>query len=207
MINIFSDASCRNFGNIAGINSYFVGTGLTHNLSSKDGCDLILDSINKVDYESDDNYLFFGEFDVRKSLGFGNLPHLRTGIRNTINKRKLNGILKNYLYLVELLPSNFKIITPISSFSLQLPSLEYFSTKLVMMFPEKIIDLSSVIINHKKRNIFLEINSIYKSEFYSDNPYICNSKNISLLFCDLIGISYLYEDKGNMHGYGTYYIE
>lgn len=207
MINIFSDASCRNFGNIKGINSYFVGTGLTHNLSSKDGCDLILDSINKIDYVNSDNYLFFGEYDVRLSMGFGNLPHQSKRLRFRTNKKLLNQIVNNYVYLINSLPIEFKIITPISSFIPEIDSLNYFSTKIITMYPNKIIDLFSNIFYYGNRSNSIEVVPEYKSKNYNQNPYICNTDSIGKLLCDTLGFDYEFEEKGNMHLLGSFYIQ
>lgn len=207
MINIFSDAACRHFGNLKDVTSYFVGSGLTHNLSSKSNCDLIIEKINKVNFQNGENYLFFGEYDIRLSMGCGELPHLSTKLKSiNVNKRRINQILNNYIYLISQLPNEFKIITPISSYPAELLSLEYFSTKLLMNFTTRVMDLNSLITLSGVNHILPKIFDNYKSEVYSHNPYICNTESISKLFCNKIGIDYNIESKGNMQ-FGTFYIQ
>lgn len=206
MINIFSDAACRNFGNIKEINSYFVGAGITHNLSSKNSCDLILDNINKIDYINSDNYLFFGEYDIRLSLGMGNLPHINSTIKHYNIKGRVNQIISNYEYLINSLPSDFKIISPITSFPLMITPIENFTNKLMIKFGNRFIDIFSPIINVGLNRTIRSVKPEYKSEHYSHNPYICNTENISKLLCDKLNINFEYKVKGNMQ-FGTIYIQ
>lgn len=206
MINIFSDASCRNFGNIKGIDSYFVGNSLNYNLSSKDSCDLILESINKVDCSMGDNYLHFGEYDIRLSLGFGSLPHLNRNLRHVIDKRKLNFILENYYYLIENLPNNFKIISPLTSFQLMVMPIQYFSEKLILKYGDRFIDLFSEIVQYKLRKTTMDVRSNFKYKQYAHNPYLCDNESISTILCNRLEMAYVYEQKGNM-SFGTIFIE
>ena len=206
MINIFSDAACRNFGGIKEVNSYFVGSGLTYNLSSKDSCYLILESINKIDYTNSDNYLFFGEYDIRISLGMGNLPHTNRNMKFGNIKGRINKIISNYEYLINSLPSDFKIISPITSFPLMITPIEYFTNKLMTKYGSRFIDIFSPTIDSGFSRTIRSVKNEYKSEYYSNNPYICNTENISKLLCDKLNIEFESEVKGNMQ-FGTIYIQ
>ena len=207
MVNIFSDASCKNFGNISGVDSYFVGNSLDYNLSSKSNCDLILEKINKINHQSvEQNYLHFGEYDMRLLLGFGKFPHLNKRLSVTkLRKSKTDIFVENYIYLLNNLPNNFKIISAITSFSPSINFISYYNSNLLSKLPTNHIDIFSQMIEY--RPVLSTIKAEFKSIQYDKNPYVCNPISTSKLFCDLIGIGYLYEEKGNMYGYGTYYIE
>lgn len=144
MINVFGDSHTRIFGNINGLNSYWLGPGRDVNLQYGE-IELIKERIKKVNpKESDTNYLFFGEPNVRYQLNWDHHIFKKIPVNEVepiVRKDYIDMVIKNYKELVDNLHFETKLITPCSPYQPSIPGLKYFNQRLKEEFGNSVVDI------------------------------------------------------------------
>ena len=178
MVNIIGDSHTRSFGNLNGLNSYWLGPGRDINLQS-DKIENIKVRLDKIEpNKSDINFLFFGEPNVRYQLGWDHHIFKKFKISEVnpiINKSYIDEVIENYYKLVDEIQFSVKILTPTTPYPPSIPAMIYFNEKLKETFGTLVVD----IFKHT-----IDVNQKPKVEFRRDNfshdPIHCNDKLVRL---------------------------
>lgn len=199
MVNIIGDSHTRSFGNLNGLNAYYLGRGLDYNLQS-DKIGNIKSKLKMINPNTNDiNYLYFGEPNVRYQLGNDHHIFKKYKIDDVypkVDKDYLDNVVDNYRKLVDNLHFECKILTPTTTYPPSIPAMIYLVDKLKQNFGKLLVDIFSDTLNDGI------VNSKLRFENFEYDPIHCN-RNIISIFEKKVGIKFKYEQKENQSQLGT----